>query len=630
LKLKNIILISIDNLRFDCVGYQPDKKELVHYDVLKYLETPTLDRLAEKSICFTQCISTNTYTTAAHASILTGLYPPRHGVREFYEKKLSREVYTLAEVLKVFGYETVMMTDTNTLFLPLELNRGFDHVFHTDDQGLLKFLDENREKKLFVFVHFFDVHEPFLLSHNPHYICGEYIDAVKSLYEKFNIEIRFANRNDFKYYRRLWRRLLGHIGYKTHKTFLPLYVRGVSRFDQGRFKDFMAGIDLLGLLKDSLMVIVSDHGEGKSAFESPDIFTHGGNLFDSVIRVPLMVYHQDFSHQLIHNNVSIVDIFSTILDLSIEDKSSGLLPYSPDGISLHKLQRYDTRPIYSETWSRDNRSLIIPNIYSSYFIDQRSVRVDSHKFLIYGEPEFLDNQDNIQDINDELFVQNVYRGLLYRFEGYWEYCKTIDNLKAHKMTKSEFLNKIMYSLEYRSKSRYVMYDLQKDPFEEKPLHMVDSSGYKGDSERYFDTIRLLSKNPVISDDIFPQDNDTILGIMKNTFQQNWEEKAGIFLNNKHLFTCLIEDFLHHQKISKIALNKKYVGDMILTSTEFRRFLLKRMSKPSSKLLLIKNVAVRCIPYDKLYKIYFFLAKIFPRETRRGRLWNRFMAKLLNS
>ncbi len=71
--MKHIILISIDNLRFDCVGYQPDKRELARHDVLKHLETPNLDRIAEKGVCFTSCISTNTYTTASHASLFTGL-----------------------------------------------------------------------------------------------------------------------------------------------------------------------------------------------------------------------------------------------------------------------------------------------------------------------------------------------------------------------------------------------------------------------------------------------------------------------------------------------------------------------------------------------------------------------------
>ncbi len=67
---RQILLISIDNLRYDCIGYQPDKRDLEKQDVLKHLSTPTLDKIAGRSTCFTRCISTNTYTTSAHASVL--------------------------------------------------------------------------------------------------------------------------------------------------------------------------------------------------------------------------------------------------------------------------------------------------------------------------------------------------------------------------------------------------------------------------------------------------------------------------------------------------------------------------------------------------------------------------------
>jgi arylsulfatase A-like enzyme len=112
----NIVLICIDTLRFDCVGYQPDKKELREYNLEGLLKTPTLDGIAEKSLCFTNCFSTNTYTTAAHASVFTGLYPPRHGVRAFYNHKMDSGVKTLAETFREHGYETAMAIDVLELF----------------------------------------------------------------------------------------------------------------------------------------------------------------------------------------------------------------------------------------------------------------------------------------------------------------------------------------------------------------------------------------------------------------------------------------------------------------------------------------------------------------------------------
>lgn len=630
--MKNIVLISIDNLRFDCIGYQPDKRELVKYDVLKYLETPTLDRIAENSLCFTQCISTNTYTTAAHASILTGLYPPRHGVRGFYEKKLSRDVYSMAEVLKMFGYETVMLTDTQNLFVPVELHRGFDHVFFIEETEVLRFLEENRGKKLFIFLHLYDVHEPFLLSKNSRYNSAEYLDALNSLYEKHNLTMDSALRTDFKHNRRLWMRLLDHIGYKTHREFFPLYVRGVSRFDQGRFRYVMEEMDALGLLKDSLLVIVSDHGEGKSDESKPDHFTHGVKLFDSVIRVPLMVYHQDISHQVVENIVSVVDIFPTILDFALGNEGADLLPYALDGVSLRDQRPDEERFVYSETWRRDdNKTFTAPVIFLSCFLEQRCVRTNRYKYIINGEPEGLELRDYVHTLSDEEFIQYAYRGLLLKFEWHGDYLSVLRNLKTQYYAREEFLAQILSSDEYTSRPQRVMYDLQNDPFEDSPAGIARVSDRNPESNKFFDTIIEISKNPVKADDIFPGGKDAIISIMKNSGTEDWEEKAGILLNNKHLLAGLIDDFLHRRRISDIARDRKYVEKVVLSSKEFSLFLYDRLSRRSVALALIKGALSKYVSYGRQVRIYnFFNLKIFPDKTLRGKAWRRVLSKILNA
>lgn len=629
--MKNIVLISIDNLRFDCIGYQPDKKELVKYDVLKHLETPTLDRLAEHSHCFTQCTSTNTYTTSAHASMLTGLYPPRHGVRGFFDKKLSREIFTLAEVLKMFGYETVMLTDTENLFLPLEMHRGFDHVFVIDDAALLKFLEERKGEKLFVFAHLYDVHEPFLLSKNPRYISGDYLDVVKSLYENHHLELSDTLRTDFKYNRKLWLRLLDHIGYKSHGEFFPLYVRGVSRFDQGRFRDFVGGIDSLGLFGDSLTVIVSDHGEGKSDDENPDHFTHGVRLFDSVIRVPLMIYHRDFSHHLVHDTTSIVDIFPTIMDFAVGEEAAGLLPYPLDGVSLKTPLKAEKRAVYSETWKRDdNDTFTAPPVFMSYFMDQRALRTNEAKYIVNGEPEGLELQDSLNHLSDELFIQYVHRGLLRRFEFYGEYLSVLKGLKARMMTRTDYLNKVLSFQEYGAKPHYVMYDLLNDPYEEKPLNLTDAAARDGESVKYLDAIKDLSKSPVLSEEIFPGDKDTILGIFKNSGKRDWEEKATALLDNKHLLTSLIDQFLRQEKMNKIARDRERVKNVVLSSKEFSLFVYNNIAEKSGKIPFLRRILIRFVPYRTQLRVYDFLSlKIFPERTFRGRLWHRVVSKILS-
>jgi hypothetical protein len=627
--MKHIILISIDNLRFDCAGYQPDKKELVKYDVLKYLETPTLDRIAEKSLCFTECISTNSYTTAAHASILTGLYPPGHGVRGFYDKKLSRNVYTLAEVLKPFGYETAMMTDTATLFQPPEIDRGFDHFFHIDEEGLLKLIEEKREGKLFVFAHFYDVHEPFLLSKNPRLAAGEYVEALESLYEKYRLKMGSAGVKDFKRYRKLWLRLVDHIGYKSHETFFPLYVRGVSRFDRGRLGEFIGRLDSLGLLKDSLLVVISDHGEGKSLPENPDNFTHGGRLYDSVVRVPLMIRHEDFSHRLMPQTVSVVDIFPTIIRLATGQKADDLLPYDLHGLRLDSPAGGGDRFVYSENWCRDAKGIPVPDLYPSYYLDQRSLRSGSRKFTVYGEPECLDTPDAIRVKDTGAFIQDVYRGLLYRFEGFWEYLTALEDLEDGKTSRDRFLDKAVHSLEYRSKDRYVMCDLRTDPFEENPVRIADRSGAEEDAKKCFDTIRLISRDAAQSDDIFPDNHDAVIEIVRRAFPEDWEEKARIFVGNKHLMTCLIGDFLLTQKGVEVK-KKKQMRELIMKGGEFSSFFRRRLSGGAGKTFLVKKTVTRYISFDRLNKLYFLLMKLFPRQTRRGRLWHRLFSGIRNS
>ena len=160
-----VLLISIDNLRYDCVSYiDKNKPHLEKYGLQNETFTSTLDAIASKSTVFKNCFSTNTYTTSAHASLFTGLLPPNHGVRPHYYKKLKKDCLTLAEVFKNNGYKTVFCSDLPELFEPLGLVRGFDYKVITDDAALFDMFDKLKDEKVFLFIHFFDVHEPYLFS----------------------------------------------------------------------------------------------------------------------------------------------------------------------------------------------------------------------------------------------------------------------------------------------------------------------------------------------------------------------------------------------------------------------------------------------------------------------------------
>src|SRR5271155_2482658 len=72
----SVVLITLDTVRADRMGFLGSKKAL----------TPQLDALAQQSIVFEHAYSQAPLTPVSHATILTGTYPPFHGVRNFGDR----------------------------------------------------------------------------------------------------------------------------------------------------------------------------------------------------------------------------------------------------------------------------------------------------------------------------------------------------------------------------------------------------------------------------------------------------------------------------------------------------------------------------------------------------------------
>ena len=92
----NVLVITIDTTRADrlgCYGFG-----LAH--------TPAIDRLAREGVRCLNAASSAPITLPAHCSIMTGLYPPAHGVRDNGNYALGPEAVTLAERLQTSGYHT--------------------------------------------------------------------------------------------------------------------------------------------------------------------------------------------------------------------------------------------------------------------------------------------------------------------------------------------------------------------------------------------------------------------------------------------------------------------------------------------------------------------------------------------
>jgi arylsulfatase A-like enzyme len=461
----NIILISIDNLRYDCVTYQPFKKELERYGVDNLLKTPTLDKIAEESICFNQAITTTPYTTSAHASLLTGLYPPSHGVREFWNQKMFPEARTLPELLKDLGYKTVLYSDTiHFKNSNSGIDKGFDYYFTTStEEDFYHFLSENCDHKLLVLVHFFDVHGPFLFSGTKMFkgYNDDYFQLMEKLYNKYGRETEYQELKEKPY--DLWNTFFLKLKADddSYRLGLSLFIQGVNKFDKNRFSFFIRNLKDTGIYDKSALFIFSDHGEGKS--DKNNRFDHFGELYDSVIRIPLIIHLPDTTHKVIDNQVSIVDICPTILETLCNCKTEELLPYGLSGYNLIS-GKDNSLWAYAETWLPATQG----DIYGrTNYLKQRGIRTKEKKYILHGKTEDIFDS-SIYSLNNKEFVRKLHSSLLYEPEN--AICDLYTSLlDENKLNKSDVLHIFLGLKNSKNDSRFMIFDLVKDPFEERPI-----------------------------------------------------------------------------------------------------------------------------------------------------------------
>ena len=112
---QNVLLITVDTLRADALGSYGGPTA-----------TPALDRLAAEGVRFDFAHAHAVLTLPSHASILTGEYPLKHGVRENSGYRLPRDARTIATILKQAGYATAAFVAAFPVHSRFGLNAGFD------------------------------------------------------------------------------------------------------------------------------------------------------------------------------------------------------------------------------------------------------------------------------------------------------------------------------------------------------------------------------------------------------------------------------------------------------------------------------------------------------------------------
>lgn len=355
----NLLLVTLDTTRADrigCYGYSQ-------------ADTPTLDGLAQRGVRFAHAFTPVPVTLPSHCTIFTGLQPNHHGVRNNGRYRLATEYTTLAEILQGGGYDTAAFVASFPLDARFGLEQGFEvydfevapegrsgpntlanerHAGHVTTSALTWLsAREPDAAPFFAWVHYFDPHAPyappssFRNAHPP----GD--DSVSAAYDS---EIAFVDSQ--------LRRLL----------------------DQ---------LDRQGLRRRTLVVIVSDHGEGLGQHGEDE---HGGFLYDETTRVAWLISNPDLFHKprvVGDRIVGTVDMLPTICDVLGLPIPSGL-----DGVSQLAKPFDPGRALYLETLLTSENYACAPLF---------GLRRMHDKLIMAPRPEYYDLR------NDAGELQNRWR-----------------------------------------------------------------------------------------------------------------------------------------------------------------------------------------------------------------------------
>jgi arylsulfatase A-like enzyme/Tfp pilus assembly protein PilF len=303
----NLLLVTIDTVRADHLGAYGYKEA----------ETPNLDRLAHSGVRFDQAISAVPLTLPSHATILSGLLPPHHGLRKNGSGRFPASRETLATHFSAAGYRTGAFVGAYVLDRRFGLARGFDTY---DDEiardpsapGPLEAERPGREvvdralgwlakgdgRPFFAWVHLYDAHapydppEPFRSRHRDRPYDGEVASVDAQV---------------------------------------------------GRLLEWLAGS---GLERDTVVAVAADHGE---ALGEHGELTHGFFVYEPTLRVPLVLRGPSLaSHRVVTTPVSLADLAPTLAGLIGTPLAGGL-----DGRDLSRDLLRGGEPaavdIYSET-----------------------------------------------------------------------------------------------------------------------------------------------------------------------------------------------------------------------------------------------------------------------------------------
>jgi arylsulfatase len=391
----NVLLYVLDALRADhlsCYGYERDTSERI-------------DQLASEGIRYDRCYSPSTWTKPVGASLLTGLYPPAHGVRT-REDVFVAAVPRLPELLQREGFTTAGFSSMGNVSATLGFDEGFD-IFRdlykepsiveqrttkqadteelenesTDHIALPRASDltntvldwlEGVGDDFFAFCWSVEPHIPY----DPPAGFGRYVE------ETYNGPVDGT------------RETLAKVDTESDLQHLIDLYDSEIRYNDRELGRLVDGLKQMDIYDDTLIVLLGDHGD---AFQEHGRLTHGHLPYEELVHVPLVMKPPagGIESTIVKEITSLVDVVPTILQAvdgergTTEVQGRPLPPFGPTGTST---------PIYSETRSRD--------IYPAFY----SVRTERWKYMEVDSPNR--SLGTLLEIVKSLYSRNIISEIL--------------------------------------------------------------------------------------------------------------------------------------------------------------------------------------------------------------------------
>jgi arylsulfatase A-like enzyme len=316
----NVLLYMIDTERAD------------HNSLYGYARetTPFLKKLGEQGLVFEDCQVQATWTKPSVASLLTSLYSFTHGIIQDYDT-IPKGATTLAEQLRAAGYVTAGIIANPFAGRLSGLQRGFDYVSEwaviqryrkdAEDRGtdsaavnkiVFPWLEQHRDEPFFLYAHTTDPHAPYR--------------------PPAGFEEKFANPRDTTQFNNTYKSLVDKRSYGGGVVVSRALCRrdgvnpdkfiqeAIDRYDgeilhnDRSLEQLVNKLKQLGILDNTLIVVVSDHGE---EFWEHGWTAHGHSLYQELTHGVFVMWNPKLipTPRRVTETVQLIDVMPTVLDL---------------------------------------------------------------------------------------------------------------------------------------------------------------------------------------------------------------------------------------------------------------------------------------------------------------------------